>query len=769
MVEQLLTFCLTICSPFAGILLEQNLSKPFGFGFGFGFGCLLQGRCSFRGIMGIRMHMKFADIHSAIGDRWPDVLKQLGFELRLKVHGPCPACGGKDRFTFDNDRNRGNWICNHCGSGDGFDLLMRVHDWTFVEARKRVMEITGLSNPGIDPKPITRPIETFSKAPATLASNQRVRALESSWCDLALCPDAVAYLESRFLWSMPPDHPLHGHLGVKYFDNGKIVGYFPAILAPVTDIDGNRVTVHCTYLANGKKLQGHEPRKLLGKVKDHIGCAVRLMQITDGVLGLTEGIETALSAAKLHGIPMWAALNAGLLAKFEPPPYVLKLVIFADRDQAGIDAANKLAERLKDRFEIELKLPPEPFKDWNDVLMDTNKSLEKIHPPGRQSEANTQAMADAEKLAAWLAIHGGSTAREVRIHGPFALRKKDQLEAAMNVLIGSGRLRIERCGQRSQLMMAGVAASDPLASLSIARPATPEVSQLPLAGVAAPGVAGVATPNPLASLSMVEVSPRVSPPTAIDPAHVQSNACDMAFEAALNDTPTPVIFTGEIVPQSWLKAPLPMANSTTPEVMTAPHDDNATEALTGAQNDDIWAPLNPTETSLNDEGEWHLDAANQWTFCPAPPTPAPAPAKARGAFPTPVLVHHAFPPNPYTWPELERLVRLTCRNWDYDAESTERAVENARRNPDYWSRHVDTEPTKPAPPPKPAPVTATAPLSVMAAWRDGGSSTPTGELFHPPQIEILKGRWPWGYPLLSDLPHQADAHERRYNPPFISG
>jgi len=37
-----------------------------------------------------------------------------------------------------------------------------------------------------------------------------------------------------------------------------------------------------------------------------------------GVLGIAEGIETALSAAVLDGVPVWAALNTSLLARFEP-------------------------------------------------------------------------------------------------------------------------------------------------------------------------------------------------------------------------------------------------------------------------------------------------------------------------------------------------------------------------------------------------------------------------------------------------------------------
>ncbi|MDM4912857.1 primase-helicase zinc-binding domain-containing protein [Escherichia coli] len=44
-------------------------------------------------------------------------------------HAPCPACGGKDRFRFD-DNGRGSFICNQCGAGDGLDLIKRVNNAT---------------------------------------------------------------------------------------------------------------------------------------------------------------------------------------------------------------------------------------------------------------------------------------------------------------------------------------------------------------------------------------------------------------------------------------------------------------------------------------------------------------------------------------------------------------------------------------------------------------------------------------------------------------
>lgn len=49
-------------------------------------------------------------------------------------HQPCPSCGGKDRFRFDNNQQEkgdGGYYCNQCGAGDGVKLAMLVTGWDF--------------------------------------------------------------------------------------------------------------------------------------------------------------------------------------------------------------------------------------------------------------------------------------------------------------------------------------------------------------------------------------------------------------------------------------------------------------------------------------------------------------------------------------------------------------------------------------------------------------------------------------------------------------
>jgi putative DNA primase/helicase len=81
-------------------------------------------------------------------------------------------------------------------------------------------------------------------------------------------------------------------------------------------------------------------------------------------LVIAEGVETALSAAAFFSVPAWAALSASNLAEFTPPAVVKRLIIAADRDQPGLDAADRLAARLADRLDIAIR-PPEDGDDWN--------------------------------------------------------------------------------------------------------------------------------------------------------------------------------------------------------------------------------------------------------------------------------------------------------------------------------------------------------------------------------------------------------------------
>ena len=141
------------------------------------------------------------------------------------------------------------------------------------------------------------------------------------------------------------------------------------MIAMVTGPDGAPSTLHRTYLTNdGRKAPVIEPRRLMPGIIAK-GAAVRLGPTGD-LLGIAEGIETALSATALFGVPCWAAVSAGMLAAWQPPPQARRIIIFGDNDPsyAGQAAAYALARRLGTRQRVvEVQIPHKVGTDWNDV------------------------------------------------------------------------------------------------------------------------------------------------------------------------------------------------------------------------------------------------------------------------------------------------------------------------------------------------------------------------------------------------------------------
>jgi putative DNA primase/helicase len=134
------------------------------------------------------------------------------------------------------------------------------------------------------------------------------------------------------------------------------------------------VTWHITYLEKGLKAKVEHPRKVMPQLDADDGGAIRLYPPAEE-MGIAEGIETAIAAKMIHGIPVWAAMNAQNLAKFVPPKNIGKLYIFGDNDEsaAGQAAAFDLARRLYRRVACREVRIPSFYNDWNDVLLHDGK------------------------------------------------------------------------------------------------------------------------------------------------------------------------------------------------------------------------------------------------------------------------------------------------------------------------------------------------------------------------------------------------------------
>jgi putative DNA primase/helicase len=268
---------------------------------------------------------------------WPTILVASGIDAHIldgKQH-PCPICGGKDRFRFD-DKGEGLWYCNHCKSGDGFTLLCAINQITFKKAKAITDQFIGQS-------PVVR-----TKQP--LSDSKKRELMNKAWSGAA--PEALGlrdYLSKRGIMECLQFNPsIRWHPGLKCSSKDVVA---PAVLIKCYrwGIDGKPepATIQRHWPTLGQKMMMPAPIKL-----DGIFCPLGGRPVK-GQLGVCEGYITALSCMALQPVPgmmpVWPTMSAEQLMKFVPPPEVRKLYIYIDVDKSftGQAAGYALAKHLR--------------------------------------------------------------------------------------------------------------------------------------------------------------------------------------------------------------------------------------------------------------------------------------------------------------------------------------------------------------------------------------------------------------------------------------
>jgi len=320
------------------------------------------------------------------------------------VHGSNKQAGDGFRL-FNNWRETGGAICNTCGAfSDGFKVLTWVTGQSFgVVLRDVAVSLglaqsvrssarTGQAGPRRSSTPAPAPAPQAVAAPQAeddLALRQRLSNVFRAAVPLGnpLAEPGRRYLESRGLTVLP--EMLRVHPALHYFcPDGSKLGPFPTLISLVLDPQGRGASLHRIYLTpDGRKAPVPEVKKLMSHPADVSmrGASIRLFAPAS-VMGVAEGIETAIAVTQATGIPCWSTVSASLLRYFVPPRGTKRLLVWADKDRPseqcpegpGLAAANKLVENLRTaapQVEVSIALPDLPLTevvktvDWLDVLV----------------------------------------------------------------------------------------------------------------------------------------------------------------------------------------------------------------------------------------------------------------------------------------------------------------------------------------------------------------------------------------------------------------
>ncbi len=179
---------------------------------------------------------------------------------------------------------------------------------------------------------------------------------------------------------------LHPAAPLSVYQSGRRVR--PALIARVSDAEDRLTAVELTYLeTNGLPAGGLRlARKTVGQVPP--GAAVSLSPAAEEMV-VGDGVVTTLSAIDRFGLPGWALMAANNLVAWSPPAWVRRVLIAADRGEAGEAAAARLRRRLvNDGLKVEVSWPEPPFGDWNEVAVAAASQRGSEGSEGRRSDGD---------------------------------------------------------------------------------------------------------------------------------------------------------------------------------------------------------------------------------------------------------------------------------------------------------------------------------------------------------------------------------------------
>ncbi|WP_114910675.1 DUF7146 domain-containing protein [Acidibrevibacterium fodinaquatile] len=182
---------------------------------------------------------------------------------------------------------------------------------------------------------------------------------------------AAKYLELRRISHVIRSPALRWRADTPHPSGGRRIALVARIDAP----DGKFAAIQRVFLKQHGTKADVEPQKAsLGTIA---GGAVRLQSCSDAVV-IGEGIESAAAAGAILGLPAWAAVSAGNMAKsLILPPEIRSVVIAADNDPVGLRAAEAAWRRWRaEGRSVRIVKPNQKDGDFNDLQRDAAREIE---------------------------------------------------------------------------------------------------------------------------------------------------------------------------------------------------------------------------------------------------------------------------------------------------------------------------------------------------------------------------------------------------------
>jgi DNA primase len=277
--------------------------------------------------------------------------------------GPCPKCGGDDRFRVWPEKGR--FWCRGCGiRGDAIDAYRLVHDCGFLEARAALGIETGHSLPGnTAPKPRSEPNPWRELSDEPPAKWRATMARFFSFCQKQIGPDVKAWLKSER--GIVAESDLLGWNPERCHIPGASVGLPSRITLPkgLAIIRRNHYR-EVVAVRIRRPERGADPRYWMvrGSQSGWNVCG----QSTP-ILIIVESELDAILMTQGTGLQVFATTSAALLPSRSQYAYLKRamLVIDAlDADDAGQKLGRKLQKSLRNYRRAPIPAGTDPGEAW---------------------------------------------------------------------------------------------------------------------------------------------------------------------------------------------------------------------------------------------------------------------------------------------------------------------------------------------------------------------------------------------------------------------